>query len=100
VIEAMAMGVPVIVSDRCHLPEVARCGAGWQIPATLPELMGALEQVLRNSDAANAEIGSCGRRLVQERFAWPVVARQMAELYRWVLGGPAPRTFELLEEIA
>jgi glycosyltransferase involved in cell wall biosynthesis len=93
----MGMGLPVILSDRCHLPEVERYGAGWQIAANVVELSGALEQMLSNSAAINAEIGNRGRHLVHDRFTWPVVARQMAELYRWVLGGPMPRSFELLE---
>ncbi len=100
VLEAMGMGLPVIVSDRCHLPEVKQYGAGWQIAANVPDLTSALEHMLSNGAAANAEIGNRGRRLVHDRFVWPVVAAQMAELYRWVLGGPRPRSFELLEVAA
>jgi glycosyltransferase involved in cell wall biosynthesis len=100
VLEAMGMGLPVIISDRCHLPEVEQYDAGWQIAANVPELTSALRQMLSNSAAVNAEIGNRGRRLVHDRFAWPVVAAQMAELYRWVLGGPKPRSFELLEVAA
>jgi glycosyltransferase involved in cell wall biosynthesis len=100
VLEAMEMGLPVIVSDRCHLPEVEQYGTGWQIAANVPELTRVLEQMLSNSAVVNAEIGNRGRRLVYDRFAWPVVAAQMAELYRWVLGGPRPRSFALLEVAA
>ncbi len=100
VLEALGMGVPVIISDRCNLPEVQQYNAGWQIRATADELTEALQEMLRNEPAANAERGSRGRRLVHDRFSWPVVGRQMAELYSWVQGGARPQSFPLLEEIA
>ena len=100
VLEAMGMGIPVIISDRCNLPEMKRSSAGWEIAATVTELRNALEQMLTNTAATNAELGSHGRRLVHDRFTWPVVGHQMAELYRWVQGGPRPESFELLEETA
>lgn len=100
VLEAMGMGLPVIVSDRCHLPEVEQYGAGWQSGANVAEVRGALAEMLSNTAATNAEIGNRGRRLVHDRFVWPVVARQMAELYAWVLGGMRPRSFEVLEVTA
>ena len=31
VLEALSMGVPVIASDKCHVPEVEACGAGWVV---------------------------------------------------------------------
>ncbi len=95
VLEAMGMGLPVIVTTGCHLPEVQQYGAGWQIRPDAFELLAALQDVIGNSREANAEIGLRGRRLVQERFSWAAVSTQMAELYRWVAGGPRPSTFEL-----
>jgi glycosyltransferase involved in cell wall biosynthesis len=38
-------------------------------------------------------MGAAGRRLVENRFSWPQVARQMTEVYQWVAdGGPKPDT--------
>jgi hypothetical protein len=31
-------------------------------------------------------MGSRGRRLVAERFAWPAIARRMLDVYRWLAG--------------
>jgi poly(glycerol-phosphate) alpha-glucosyltransferase len=36
-------------------------------------------------------MGERGRRLVEERFSWAKIARQMKAVYEWVLGGgPRP----------
>jgi len=96
VLEAMGMGVPVIVTDRCNMPEVRECRTGWQIEATVFGLKSALREALGNSQSRNAVIGRLGARLVANRFSWDKVARQMGEVYSWVLGGPQPRNVKLL----
>ncbi len=96
-LEAMGAGVPVIVTENCNLPEVAEYGAGWQIAPRLKELVVALERCLSSSGTANRELGKRGAALVRERYSWPTVAAQMAELYTWVQSGtPAsskPKSF-------
>ncbi|MFT4112067.1 glycosyltransferase [Silvibacterium sp.] len=93
-LEAMAMGIPVIVSEQCHIPEVETYDAGLVISADARALTCAIDDILSNSPATNAEIGANGRRLVRSRYCWPVVAQQMADLYRWVTGGDTPQSFE------
>jgi len=39
-------------------------------------------------------MGECGKFLVHNRYTWPVVGAQMAEVYEWVLGGPKPASVE------
>ena len=89
-LEAMGMGLPVIVTTHCHLPEVAAAGAGWEIPSETPALTSVLRDLLRNTAVCNREIGNRGRRLVGERFAWPAIGCHMNQLYRWMEGGPEP----------
>jgi glycosyltransferase involved in cell wall biosynthesis len=94
-LEAMGAGVPVILSDRCNLPEVAQHKAGWIIPANENSLRTAIEELLENSSTANRAIGQRGRALVQERYTWKRVAFQMSEVYAWVAGGHRPVSVEL-----
>ena len=70
VIEAMACGLPVAVSDRVNLwREVAGAGAGWVVPPETEPVRDAIVEAL--SDPARArEMGARGRALVAERFAW------------------------------
>ena len=97
VLEAMGMGLPVIITEQCNLPEVKEVGAGWQIESEVGQLTSAIRELLSNSARANAEIGAHGRDLVLERYNWSTVSERMAELYRWVQGGPRPLNVELVE---
>ena len=94
-LEAMGMGLPVIITEQCNLPEVQHSGAGWEIRSELSRLTSALRDCLSNLPAQNREIGHRGRKLVQARYTWSAVGAQMADLYRWVLGGSTPTSFEL-----
>lgn len=96
VLEAMGASLPVIVTEQCNMPEVRGLDLGWEIEPAVHPLMGALEEVLGNSAEANALVGKRGRRLVEERYGWETVARQMAGVYRWVLGGAEPDGVEVL----
>lgn len=93
-LEAMGMGLPVIVTRQCNLPEVQQHGAGWTIEPAVKPLLVALSEVLEQSCERTREIGLAGARLVEQRYKWDAVARQTAEVYRWVLGGPVPRRVE------
>ena len=94
VLEAMGMGLPVIVTRQCNLPEVKQYGAGWTIEPECKQLTRALSELLESRSAASREMGLAGSRLVEQRYNWTAVARQTAEVYRWVLGGPVPRHVE------
>jgi glycosyltransferase involved in cell wall biosynthesis len=90
-LEAMGAGLPVIVTENCNLPEVIEHNAGWQVRARVEEIAAALEACLGNSPGDNHESGRRGAALVRQRYSWSAVAAQMAELYRWVAGGPEPQ---------
>lgn len=90
VLEALGMGVPVIVSRGCNIPEVGEHGCGWTIEPEERALVSALEESLRTPALELQAIGDRGRSLVESRYSWSVVGKQMAEVYRWVLGGPLP----------
>ncbi len=96
VLEAMGIGLPVVVTEHCNLPEVRELGAGWQIQSEVGQLASAIRELLSNSARTNSEIGSRGRNLVLTRYNWPTVAEQMSELYRWVQGGPHPHSLEIV----
>ena len=97
VLEAMGLGLPVIVTDHCNVPEVAELGAGWLIPAEVPALERALESLFENSPQANHSMGSRGREFVRSRYTWARVARQMSEVYEWVQRGTPPATVKILQ---
>jgi glycosyltransferase involved in cell wall biosynthesis len=93
ILEALAMGVPVIASQACHIPEVSEYECGWVIePARVP-LERALDEFLHISPV---QMGMRGQLLIEKRFGWSVVGRQMAEVYDWALGGSKPTNVEVV----
>jgi glycosyltransferase involved in cell wall biosynthesis len=98
VLEAMGVGLPVIVTKQCNLPEVSRLQCGWVIEPKVEELVGALQSALSCHDGVRRSIGENGRRLVGHKYSWPVIGRQMASLYAWLAGGERPDGFPLYDK--
>jgi len=84
VLEACAIGTPVVVTDRCYVPEVADYGAGFVIQPNEVELRGALLRILTD-DGLRLTLGSNGKRMVQERFTWNRVITQLESVYQRVV---------------
>lgn len=97
VLEALSMATPVLISPACYFPEVIGADAGWLTGVTEEEIEAALVNVLRTCGAELRKKGGNGASLVRERFTWPRVAAQTTELYDWLLGGPRPASFPLLD---
>jgi glycosyltransferase involved in cell wall biosynthesis len=88
VAEAMAAGLPVIVSNRVALAkEVEEVGAGLVIPSdTVDALAQAIRELVTNRGAREA-MGNRGRSLIAQRFTWLRTGEQLADLYRVVAQG-------------
>lgn len=85
-LEAMALGVPTVVSGEGALPEV--CGDGaLQVPAKDPAALAAALGTLLRSASDRAEWAAAGRRRAA-RFTWGAAARATAEVYHAALEGP------------
>jgi glycosyltransferase involved in cell wall biosynthesis len=80
-IEALACGVPVLISPQVNLaPEIAAAGAGWVVPLEQTALENALAEILRDAPA-RARRGAIGRELVRRRFSWKAIAAELESLY-------------------
>jgi len=84
VLEAMAAGLPVIVSPGCNLPEIAQYGAGLEVEAAVEPLTTALQSLLPAA-ARRTAMSQAARNLVKERFTWDSVAAQLETLYQKVV---------------
>lgn len=81
VLEAMSVGLPVVVSTSCGLAEtVARASAGTVIDAHAESLRSAIAALLANLDEARAA-GLRGRAAVRRTHSMPAVAERLEVLY-------------------
>ncbi len=95
VLEAMGMGIPVVITEQCNLPEAGSHHCGWVIRPEAQALEAALETVLSLPARERQAAGENGRRLVAARYSWPIIGRQMSSLYEWLAGGARPSEFPI-----
>ena len=67
VLEAMASGMPVVISPGCNLPEVAAAGAGFVVDADVDAFAEKLRLLLTRRDL-RVDMGAKARRLVQANY--------------------------------
>jgi glycosyltransferase involved in cell wall biosynthesis len=84
--EAMAAGVPSILSDQVQIAAAAaRQGACRVALLAVPDWTNAMLELLEAPDAA-AAMGRRARSYAQANFAWPRIAEQLVERYRDLVG--------------
>jgi len=87
VLEAMAAGLPVLITPGCNFPEAVEAGAAVCVEPTVDGTEAGLRTLLELSDAERDELGRRARQLIQRCYTWDRVAKKMLELYQWLLGG-------------
>lgn len=87
VLEALGMGVPVIASSQCNVPDVQTSECGWMIEPDVCELTAALNECFESSPGNRYMMGLNGRRVIEQKYSWDIVGAQMAAVYGWVAGG-------------
>jgi glycosyltransferase involved in cell wall biosynthesis len=80
VLEAMALGCPVLVTPEVGAAEIVRESGGGRVVPGDPTVFGrALRELIDDPD--RAEIGARGRRFVTEHLGWANVAQRMEKAY-------------------
>ncbi len=80
VLEAMAAGLPVVLSPHCQFPEVDSAGSGITVPLAAEAWAQALGALL-DSPTRRAAMGQSARELVREKYRWPLVAAAIENVY-------------------
>ncbi len=80
VAQALAAGLPALVSDDTAWSRIEPDNAGWCVPWR--DFGGALRRVLALGPEALAERGAQARELVRREFAWPRTAGLLLAFYR------------------
>jgi poly(glycerol-phosphate) alpha-glucosyltransferase len=85
-LEAMAAGVPVLLTPGCRIPEAAEFGAGRVVEKDRDAVAEELIEMLRDRDGLK-EMGDKARQLAEERFSWEAVTARLLGQYRELTGG-------------
>ena len=86
VMEAMASGTPVVVSDQVGIHgEIDEAGAGLVTTLEPADVAGAIGRLLDDPDAAE-RMGRAGEALAARRYSWERVATDVEALYEEVVG--------------
>jgi glycosyltransferase involved in cell wall biosynthesis len=80
ILEALACECPVVISRQCNFPEVAANDAGIVTALDSTEISEGIVS-LAEDPLLRARLVARGRRMVHERFTWPVIARKMRDAY-------------------
>jgi phosphatidylinositol alpha-mannosyltransferase len=85
-LEAFASGIPIVCADNLGFRQVIRDGApGEFVPGDNPAALAeGLRMILTNA-ALREDWGRRGRKVAEERYAWPTVARRIQDIYVEVL---------------
>lgn len=84
ILEALAAGLPVVITEACHLPEVQEFGAGRVVKKDATEMEAAFRSILCDPEKA-ARMSACARGLIEEKFSWPRIAHCMTGLYESIM---------------
>jgi glycosyltransferase involved in cell wall biosynthesis len=85
VLEALASGVPTIISNRVNIwREIADADAGLVVNCDAAELQRALLAMLDDRQL-RLTMGAAGRRLASESFGWRTATDQLIALYREII---------------
>jgi glycosyltransferase involved in cell wall biosynthesis len=95
-VEALGMGVPVIITRQCWFPEVSENACGWIIEPDAGQTADFLIESLSMSTGERAARQANARNLVETNYSWEVVGRKMIQVYEWILGGYEPDFVEVL----
>jgi glycosyltransferase involved in cell wall biosynthesis len=85
VLEAMAAGLPVIVSRECYMSEAAADGSLIEIEGDAGQLRSTMESLLADAPLRR-RLGEGARDYVRQNHAWPRIAQRIVQVY----GGALP----------
>jgi glycosyltransferase involved in cell wall biosynthesis len=85
ILEALACGVPVVVSQPCHFPEIGGAGAGIVTSLRPAEVAVGVLEILESPKKA-AGMAAKAKQLVEKSYTWQSIALRTIEAYALVLG--------------
>ncbi len=89
VAEAMAAGVPVVISDRIHIAEdIQQAEAGWVGPLEVGAIANSIKSALLNPQERQRR-GLNGKEYAKKYYNWDAIAQQTIHAYQQILSSIA-----------
>jgi glycosyltransferase involved in cell wall biosynthesis len=85
VAEALASYTPVITTKGAPWGDLELSNCGWWIDIGVEPLKQALEVAMQTKETELIRMGKNGRKLIEDKYSMESVAKQMCELYEWLL---------------
>jgi glycosyltransferase involved in cell wall biosynthesis len=87
-LEAMACGLPVVLTDRAALAgQMAEGGAALVVKSDVQALAAGISRLLNDADLSQ-RLGQAGRAMVSSQFSWPAIADRFLDLYETARQSP------------
>lgn len=84
-LEALAAGVPAIVTEQCNFPELREWEAGLVVPPREDAVGEAIIEILENPDLG-ARMGRRGKDMALKHYTWAAAAESMEARYGALIG--------------
>jgi glycosyltransferase involved in cell wall biosynthesis len=88
IIEAAYAMKPMVITQRCHFPEIGESGAGVVVPTSREGIAAGLKRMVESRERWS-EYGRSGRRLIEEQFTLDSVTTRLMAHYQRLMRGEA-----------
>ncbi|MEO5333101.1 MAG: glycosyltransferase [Magnetococcus sp. YQC-5] len=85
-LEAIGMGLPVVMTKECHFPELARVGGGIEVPMGVEGVTVGMTGLLTMDPSEREYMGYQAQSLAKSRFDMSQIATELIALYQEAMG--------------
>ena len=85
IVEAMAYGMPMVITDKCHMSVIAEIDAGVVVPVTVDGIAEGMQRVVRAAPEQRAAMGARGREWVLANCTWERIGEKLEAMYEQLI---------------
>lgn len=89
-LEALSIGLPVVLTDACNIAGITETGAGFVTTNNCSALATSLCDGLCLGKDEWQTMSDAARSLARSRYEWGRIGTSMQGVYEWLLGGRRP----------
>lgn len=86
VLDAMACGVPVLMTKQCNIHEAFQNGGAYEISCDPQKLSQQLDAFFQRSPEDLRSVALRGKHFMTTQYGWQQKAHDMLSVYQWLVG--------------